>query len=658
MNQQEFLKFFPNSLIQSMDDVIENGKKRCNASLAQIFSYDKLRIADLQDDGAAICFCINPTTEGKRTISNLKEISALGLDLDVCKENELTIEKAQEKKEKMHQALKNFENPPNFIIETKNGLQPIWIFDPFREYSTTDEANKLYLSVVKGLCDKISHKSEGDSVIRTLRLPGTLHQKNLKQPFEINIIYENVSNPWYDFKQFIEKYSKPVSLDKPLAADKVLKTPKQEYDSDILVNKSLKQQILELPLADVIVKSAAVKNITVTFRENSDGSRQIIEDGGHTSGFISSRGEFCHSSSGKERKGNQIKVAEYYLKCTYNEALEWFKQTFNLNDSNERTVKLISIGELYACEDQPIRWTIEKLIPENGITICSGSPGLGKSWAILDFARAIASGGLVFGKFQAAQGPVLMIDEENSKSELKRRLKMLNADKNLPIHFLVRHGLKIDNPKDFAAIVKVVNKTGAKTIFFDSLIRVHSGEENDAGAMAKVFERISALLRLGCTIILTHHHRKPNGYLPSQLGNSLRGSSDILAAVDSHLSLDRKDDIITVHQTKLRQGVEIKPFEIKMTEVDEKINIEFVRESQPNKVKMEEAKEAISHLLEEGKAMETKEIINAFGEVGEKNIRIALKELVKEKIILKSQQGHNKFLYSKKSGTDEQTFIS
>ena len=64
-----------------------------------------------------------------------------------------------------------------------------------------------------------------------------------------------------------------------------------------------------LDVAEVIRAAAAEAGVSVTFRRNADGSRQIVEDGEVTSGFVSARGNFCHSASGKPRRGGPVQLA-------------------------------------------------------------------------------------------------------------------------------------------------------------------------------------------------------------------------------------------------------------------------------------------------------------------------------------------------------------
>ena len=90
----------------------------------------------------------------------------------------------------------------------------------------------------------------------------------------------------------------------------------------------------------------------------------------------------------------------------------------------------------------------------------------------------------------------------------------------------------------------------------------------------------------------------------------MRGSSDILAAVDCHISIEKKKDEpdqLIIKQSKLRQDEELKPFEIKIlknnTNDKGKLcpsGIEYVGDYDDKKKKAEEVSEAITTILSEG----------------------------------------------------------
>ncbi|MBU0486232.1 MAG: AAA family ATPase [Proteobacteria bacterium] len=59
--------------------------------------------------------------------------------------------------------------------------------------------------------------------------------------------------------------------------------------------------------------------------------------------------------------------------------------------------KFLTAVEICSTQFAPIKWIVPALIPE-GLTILCGKPKTGKSWAVLDLAVQVASGGKVLGK--------------------------------------------------------------------------------------------------------------------------------------------------------------------------------------------------------------------------------------------------------------------
>lgn len=227
--------------------------------------------------------------------------------------------------------------------------------------------------------------------------------------------------------------------------------------------------------------------------------------------------------------------------------------------------ELISLDDLMSMEFPENKWVIEKLIPLQGITIIAGAPGNFKTWILLSMAISISKGEDFLGKFPSLKSNILIIDEENPLYMIKDRSKLLGAAKALSIDIISQRGFLIEDDAWIKRILDICESKKIDVIFFDSLIRIHQAEENSATNMSNVFRRIKRFCRAGKTVIITHHERK-EGAIKSSGQNRLRGSSDISAAVDSHLTVRKiKDDDknkLAIEQPKLRQEQEIEPFEV------------------------------------------------------------------------------------------------
>lgn len=229
--------------------------------------------------------------------------------------------------------------------------------------------------------------------------------------------------------------------------------------------------------------------------------------------------------------------------------------------------RLWAIGEILTHDFGVEEWLVESLIPKQGMTALSGNPGDFKTWITIHIALCLSRNAHVFGKFKVTQGNVLIIDEEDNLRHLKKRLKLLGARDTDTIYYLSQNGIKVDEEKERDAILAIVKEKSIKLLILDSLVRVHGQDENDAKSMAKVFSSLQKILTAGASILFTHHHRKQQGFVASNPGQMMRGSSDILAAVDSHIMLEKKrdePDRLILKQPKSRQAEALEACEIQI----------------------------------------------------------------------------------------------
>lgn len=294
--------------------------------------------------------------------------------------------------------------------------------------------------------------------------------------------------------------------------------------------------------------------------------------------------------------------------------------------------RLWSIGEILKHDFGEEEWLVDSLISKQGMMALSGNPGDFKTWVTIHIALCVSRNLAVFSKFKAVQGSVLIIDEEDHLRLLKKRLELLGAKEADNIHYLSQSGIKIDIEAVRDMILDIVNEKNIKLVIFDSLIRIHQQEENDAGGMAKVFNSFQKIVTAGASILFTHHHRKEQkGRGSNNRGQSMRGSSDILAAVDCHMTIEKKseeEDRLILRQTKLRQGELLPPFEVNIIKSDlGPSGFEYTGDFDEKKKKAEEIAEAVVLFLANGMKHRT-EIIEFFSEdygrdVVERGIKIA-----------------------------------
>jgi putative DNA primase/helicase len=292
----------------------------------------------------------------------------------------------------------------------------------------------------------------------------------------------------------------------------------------------------------------------------------------------------------------------------------------------------ISVPELLKTVSGGVAWVVEKLFPVGGVNVISGHPGSFKTWVLLHVALKVARGELVFGQFPSKKTKVLIVDEENRVELIRPRLEMLgasSADDGIFISSLAN--FKIDDRPSMEKLTAFVERHQIGLVIFDSFVRVHSKDENVAREIAEVFEGFKSLAKAGIAVIITHHHRKQARTGKHGMSQSLRGSSDILAAVDTHLAVeyDKEENTLTFFQTKMRVAEAHNPFTVDISSDATSMHLGFTGEADMKKLKADEAQEAILVLFAERPILSREDIIYELQSdgIGKTAIGKALKSL-------------------------------
>lgn len=354
-----------------------------------------------------------------------------------------------------------------------------------------------------------------------------------------------------------------------------------------------------------------------------------------------------------------FETEKYYCKNIHCEAygeINDFIPTKSLNkQSDQDSLIITSCQELLDYEVQPEFFIINPLIPKEAITSITADSGKGKSLFALLLAHHIASGLSLFDKYKVDQGKVLIVDQEMNKNEIATRFKKLVSG-DLPIDYIIEQKFSITDEDRFSYLSSKIIENNYTVVIFDTFTEIHESEENDSGEMKRVNEQLLKLIRLTkVSIIYLHHHRKmQKGEKLSQ--SSSRGSSEIIAKVSSHLLLDSKHYVdefgskvleITISQEKARSSSRLDEkisFKIFNDIFTDKMEWEYLGEVIEKTKKIEEAKAYIIQTLQDTAGATVKNLEEK-SEIGNNNLRLALKELTEEKKIDSNQQGRAKFYF-------------
>ncbi|MFB6226433.1 MAG: AAA family ATPase, partial [Candidatus Paceibacteria bacterium] len=327
---------------------------------------------------------------------------------------------------------------------------------------------------------------------------------------------------------------------------------------------------------------------------------------------------------------------------TQNQNNQFPEGLFN-NDKKDRQSKeekeILTLEEILNADLPERKWLVDSLIPHPGITIIGGNPGNYKTWITQDIALCISRGENFLDHFETQKGNVLVVDEENHLRVIKERMEMLGADKE-KLYYLNQRGVKVDDEEKVYKLKHKLNKYNIKLLILDSFIRVHDKNENSSEEVSKVFGKLKEIVKKDISILITHHLRKGQQNTPTNDSYGLRGSSDILAAIETYLKVENKEDnLLVLKNPKMRQAPTSEPIRVEIKQEKEEIK-GFTNDGVYNKDKSN--KEQVAEVLPEvlnkylnrnsDQMIKTEMVIDILkDEYGEPAIRKGLKLASKDK---------------------------
>lgn len=284
----------------------------------------------------------------------------------------------------------------------------------------------------------------------------------------------------------------------------------------------------------------------------------------------------------------------------------------------------------FMAQAHEVRWRVQDLLPEGAAMVVVADSSTGKTWLTLVLALAVDQGRPFLGRFPATQGKVLIIDEENGDALLKHRLRKLLRGLGLPedgstlgIEILTAEGVNLSDRAYVEALEQVIEVKRPDLVIIDALVRIHRGNENDAGEMAQVFAHVKRWMgKYGCSFVFCHHRKKPQMGMsdPSQL---FRGSSEIRAFMDSQLDLRPvrgERGLVTVEHAKSRYIEPVPAFNLEIVDPAEGQTVVRYAGEPKNQTqeKLAGAGEFIRCLVADGEWHSREDILDQGGKVGHK----------------------------------------
>lgn len=299
-----------------------------------------------------------------------------------------------------------------------------------------------------------------------------------------------------------------------------------------------------------------------------------------------------------------------------------------------RRVETFTALELQAMEFPPLQWVVPGYVVE-GLTLLAGKPKIGKSWMTLDWALAVAYGGMAFGSVQCEAGDVLYCALEDNHRRLQRRVGQLLPHCEWPD----RVSFTMKTPRlDAGAIDKFRDWTlkaeKPRLIVIDTFKQIKpprqrqdSNYDHDYDALAPLQDLAG---ELGLGIVAVHHTRKQESDDPL---DTISGTTGLTGAVDTAIVLGRDSQGTTLYG----RGRDIDDIETAIA--FDKTTGRWSILGDANEVRQSDARKAITAALRDATTPLGPKEVADLTSVGEGTVRHLLLKMVASGTIIKAARG-------------------
>ena len=203
---------------------------------------------------------------------------------------------------------------------------------------------------------------------------------------------------------------------------------------------------------------------------------------------------------------------------------------------------------VHAIEAEPAaaQWLVQDLWGAAAVGVIGGAAKACKSTLALDLAVSVASATPCLGRFEVhTPGPVLVYLAEDALPRIRDRVAQLCQHRrvslsDLPLHVVTAPSVRLDLERDRLALQQTLSCLRPTLLILDPLVRLHRLDENSASDVSGLLGFLREInRRYQLAVMLVHHMAKRSR---RDLGQALRGSSDLYAWLDSACYLVRLAD--------------------------------------------------------------------------------------------------------------------
>lgn len=268
-----------------------------------------------------------------------------------------------------------------------------------------------------------------------------------------------------------------------------------------------------------------------------------------------------------------------------------------------------------AVETKDPQWMIEGLWSDKSHGIIAGEPKTRKSYLSLDIALSVATGTDCLGVFPVKKkGPVLIVQEEISDAEMRKRLRHIASSKDLggtvehngdsisvhlpdPVNVYLRNRKQFDlsDVDALQALTAEIDSRGISLVILDPLqMMLGDIDENRASQVRPILQNLLRLKEAtGCGIMIVHHYAKSSATNPRVGGQRLLGSQAFHGWVESALYLSKPEPLITHVEREFRNFEPMPDFDVEFAGGNENYDVivsmtEPPKKKRPPKTKLDE----------------------------------------------------------------------
>ena len=203
---------------------------------------------------------------------------------------------------------------------------------------------------------------------------------------------------------------------------------------------------------------------------------------------------------------------------------------------------------------EPQPWVIEFLVPVGGMVNVFGKPKTGKSFIVLDWAKAVASGMKTwFGYRIQKPGPVAYLQIDTPREEWARRMEEVKrqaqqdeiplwiADMWLVPQFPV-NVLDADDPT-IEWLSSELERLQPVMVVIDTIREVHGGDEDNSTVMRNVLSALVGACRPAAIVLISHARKDQAGFggdVEEDMMDQARGSSYVAGRMDVIAKVTKK----------------------------------------------------------------------------------------------------------------------